>query len=84
MGARNRTSKPAVYHCVPRDDEPHFVLLGRDPHAYQAVLMWANIREQAIRDGLYPESDMGQVTAARQQAMVMKGYCEAQQARPAK
>ena len=64
------------YHCVPRDDEPHFILLGRDPHAWQAVQMWANLREQAIKDGTYPDKDMIQVEAAREQAKVMRAYCE--------
>ena len=56
------------------DDEPVFILVGRDPQAWQAVEHWAGLREQAIKEGTKPESDMAKVVEAREQAAIMHEY----------
>lgn len=62
------------YLCTPKEGEPHFTLLGRDPHAALAVEHWADQREQAIESGEYPESDREKVAEAREKAAIMAEY----------
>lgn len=58
------------------DDEPMFVLLGRDPSAPDNVRAWADEREAAIKAGRKPSSDMSKVTEARECADNMEAWRE--------
>ena len=65
MGTKNSPGKFDCYgNAMP--DEPMFILLARDPRFYRYVSQWANDREEAIRCGERPESDMAMVHEARQ------------------
>lgn len=59
-------STEIVDGCFARamDDEPMFVLLGRDRRAPHAVREWATQRKADISLGLKPESDMIMVDEA--------------------
>ena len=69
-------TNPGKYDCYANaePDEPMFILLGRDPHAANAVRQWAYHREQAIKRGAKPLSDMALVTEARECADAMERY----------
>ncbi len=47
MGTRN---KPGKWDCYSKlePDEPHFVIMGRDPSASLLISLWAMLREQSI------------------------------------
>lgn len=67
MGTKNN---PGTYDCYvnAEDDEPMFVLLGRDVHAAALVEEWANVRHVG---GESPEK----VRDARQCAEDMRAWC---------
>lgn len=50
------------------DDEPVFVLLGRDPDAPRLVTEWADKRQDEMEAGTRPMSDAPQVAEARRWA----------------
>lgn len=54
----------------PRADpkRPQFILEPWDPHAPLLVRIWAMIREDYVRLGLKPETDLATADEARQQA----------------
>lgn len=56
------------------DDEPMFVLLGRDASAPDIVEAWACNREYEIFMSRRPASDMAQVEEARQTALNMRAW----------
>lgn len=74
MGTKNNPGKFDCYANA-EDDEPMFILLGRDPHAHAAVRKWADDREQMVRAGLKPIDDMNMVWEARECAVAMETYC---------
>lgn len=59
------------------DDEPMFVLLGRDPSAPELLERWAREREAEVRAGRRPAADMAQVEEARRGAERMRAWREA-------
>ena len=64
---------PGDYDCYAsaEDDEPIFILLGRDKDASTIVRFWAACRESLIEQGIKPPEDMKQVNEARQCAYEM-------------
>lgn len=46
------------------DDEPEFILLGRDLAAPSAIRQWANKRQHMMKVGLAPKSDEAMVAEA--------------------
>lgn len=68
MGTKNN---PGAFDCYANaeEDEPMFVLLGRDRHAPSLVEMWADVREAAGED---PDK----VKEARQCVANMRRYRE--------
>jgi hypothetical protein len=73
MGTKNHPGKFDFYANAD-PDEPMFVLLGRDPHAPDAVRNWADDREASIRAGIKPTEDMRMVWEARECAAAMEKY----------
>ena len=73
MGSKNN---PGVFDCYDNalDDEPMFILLGRDPDAPWLVWEWANQRALMIKRGARPESDMAMVEEARRCAADMREW----------
>ena len=73
MGTKNN---PGAIDCYGNalDDEPMFILLGRDPNAPKLVAAWADARELAIHQGLRPQSDMSMVLEAHQCAANMREW----------
>lgn len=71
MGSK---ANPGHFDCYGRalPDEPMFVLLARDPSAWQLVARWAATRLEAIDRGLQPQSDKALVTEAQQCAEAMR------------
>lgn len=67
---------PGDFDCYASaaEDEPMFILLGRDRDAPLLVRIWALLRETAIEMGAKPESDRAQVTEARRCAYEMDRY----------
>ena len=80
MGTKNN---PGKFDCYANagDDEPMFILLGRDPHAHAAVRKWAADRAAFIRAEIKPETDMRMVREALECADAMEQYAIAWQAR---
>ncbi len=74
MGTKNN---PGDFDCYANaaPNEPMFILLGRDPHAGDAVRLWARDREMLIKKGEKPASDMAMVIEARRGARSMDRYC---------
>jgi hypothetical protein len=58
------------------DDEPMFVLLGRDPRAPTLVRDWATQRRADISLGKRPAADMDQVNYAFELADQMESWRE--------
>lgn len=73
---------PGDFDCYARagPDEPIFVLLGRDPHAHQAVRKWADDRETLVAAGLKPDADLEMAEEARQCADAMERFAQGWQA----
>lgn len=69
-------SDPGNFNCYENamEDEPMFILLGRDKQAPAALEKWANERAKAVRQGKKPEEDMEQVHDARKTALEMKAW----------
>lgn len=69
-------TKPGAYdgYAKALPDEPMFVLLARDPDAPGHLLAWAAVREEAIRAGRQPDSDMTMVQEARECADAMRTW----------
>lgn len=65
-------TNPSEFNCYAkaREDEPVFVLLGRDPVAAEVVAFWAALR---IRTFLNSEQDI-QIEEALRVAETMKNY----------
>lgn len=65
---------PGAFDCYEnaKDDEPMFVLLGRDADAPMLVKQWAFFRLQQIALGIRPESERSQVSEAVQCATDME------------
>jgi hypothetical protein len=59
---------------IPRDGEPHFLLLARDYSAATMVRQWAYERQRAIMSGFKPATDMTDVIEARKIADDMERY----------
>jgi len=62
------------YYASAADDEPMFILLGRDKDAPLIVKLWALMRESAVEMGAKPPTDLAQVTEARQCAYQMERW----------
>jgi hypothetical protein len=62
---------------APMPDEPVFTLMARDPHAPLLVVEWAGMREAAIERGERPESDREAVNEAREAALRMIAWRQA-------
>ncbi len=58
------------------EDEPMFVLLGRDPHAPDLVRKWAMNRRNEVDEGTRPKADMAQVNEAFDTATAMEEWRE--------
>jgi hypothetical protein len=71
MGSRE---KPGEYDAAAEPDEPTFTLVARDPHAPEAVEIWALLRVTAIATGAYPESDLPKVVEALHCADMMRAW----------
>lgn len=69
-------NNPGLYDGYARaePDEPYFVLLGRDPHAPEAVEKWAADRYAMIKAGRKPETDMDKIEEANRCAKEMRVY----------
>jgi len=65
MGTLN---KPGIYDCYSKldPDEPHFVLMGRDPVAWATVLMWV-----AFREAIFANEDKDKLEEAKSCARQM-------------
>jgi len=76
-------SNPGRFDCYANagDDEPMFILLGRDPHGHAAVRKWADDRMAMIHAGQKPETDVHMVKEARECADAMEQYAIAWQNR---
>lgn len=59
-----------------KDDEPMFVLLGRDPQAPSLVRQWATNRQREVELGKRPATDMEQVREAGDLANRMEAWRE--------
>lgn len=64
------------YGCLSRamDDEPLFVLMARDAAAPTHIRVWAQVREQQIKDGEKPETDLALVQEALECADKMEAW----------
>lgn len=73
MGTKNN---PGDYDCYANaaPNEPMFILLGRDPHAGDAVRKWADDRESLVKNGEKPRTDLAMVDEARRCARSMDRY----------
>lgn len=80
MGTKNNPGKFDCYANA-EPDEPIFVLLGRDPHAYKAVWKWAEDREALVIAGAKPITDMAMVDEAYACATEMRKYSVARSRR---
>lgn len=71
-------AKPGKFDCYANleDDEPYFVLMGRDVNAPKAVRAWAYERARSINRGEKPESDREMVQEALDCADAMEAYAE--------
>ncbi len=68
MGSKNNPGKFDCYaNALP--EEPMFVLLARDPDFAELVLEWADKRQNAVRCGERPDTDIALVAEARQCAL---------------
>lgn len=72
MGTKNQ---PGIYDCLAKaeDDEPYFVLLGRDSSAPALITAWVNQRRHKIRVGLVPNTpaEHAQIAEAGELAKAM-------------
>ena len=68
--------EPGAHDCyaAAMPDEPLFTLLARDPHAPDVVRLWCQLRQQAIGNGLAPESDTAKVDEAYALAARMEDW----------
>lgn len=68
----------------PRQDpaRPRFPLEPWDPHAPLLARIWAMIREDYVRLGLKPETDMMSADQARQRAYEMERWYRANEVHP--
>ena len=59
---------PGRYDCYAalKDDEPHFVLMARDPHFARVIGFWAMLRMQSMAEGKDPLADVDKVQEALQ------------------
>lgn len=59
--------EPGKFDCYAKakEDEPMFVLLGRDPDFSRLVNLWADRREEDVKCGNRPNEDMEVVGEAR-------------------
>jgi hypothetical protein len=80
MGTKNNPGKFDGYANA-EPDEPMFILLGRDSHAYAAVRKWADDRQTMIEAGYKPDSDMAMVHEARECANAMERFAVERQRR---
>lgn len=64
--------KPGQFDCYANaaDDEPMFVLLGRDPLAPLLVELWAGLRAVLVK----AEGEPAKIREARQCAQLMRDY----------
>ncbi len=74
MGTKNNPGKFDCYSNA-EPNEPMFILLGRDPHAGDAVRKWADDHEAMIKSGEKPVTDLLMVDEARRCARSMDRYC---------
>ena len=80
MGTKNNPGEFDCYaHAQP--DEPMFILLGRDASAAHLVEEWADMREEDVRWGRKPVSDMAMVKESRQCAKAMREFHARREAR---
>lgn len=73
MGTKNNPGKFDCYANA-EQDEPMFILLGRDPSAPDLVRGWADDRERLISAGRKPESDRPMIAEARKCADDMEAF----------
>ena len=73
MGTKLTELRDGCFHRA-MDDEPMFVLLGRDPSAPDIVEAWARTRESEIERQRRPRADMAQVIEARETAQRMRDW----------
>lgn len=45
------------YFSKSRDDEPSFIILGRDPVGYATAITWCHLREHLIETGVLPNNE---------------------------
>lgn len=89
-------ANPGAYDCYAKlkDDEPHFVLMGRDPLAGTLVRAWAGGAEMALDRALsqLPETEHAaliehknaKISEANRCADAMDAYCRANGKLPAR
>ena len=70
MGTKNNPSKFDCYANA-KPDEPMFILLGRDPAAAMAIVVWVKIR---LEMGATVEDE--HIAEARECARTMEDYCK--------
>lgn len=73
MGSINT---PGEFDCLAKlqanPDMPSFVLLPTDPCAITTILWWAASREEAIRDGVIPDTERQRRKIIEARACVQK------------
>lgn len=73
MGTKLSELRDGCFHRA-MDDEPMFVLLGRDPDAPALVRAWAKMRRADIDQGKRPASDLAQAEEAEATATRMEEW----------
>lgn len=73
MGTKLTEIRNGCFHAA-LDDEPMFVLLGRDQSAPALIRDWADIREHEIERGVRPASDYEKIRDARETADNMEKW----------
>jgi hypothetical protein len=73
MGTKNNPGKFDCYHNL-EPDEPHFVLMARDPAAAAIVRQWAATRRLLIDHGIKPKADLEKIAEALDCAQQMEDW----------
>jgi len=77
LSTKLQEMSPTGMFAKAKDDEPLFLLMGRDPSAPDIIEHWASVREAEVRAGRRPAGDMRQAAQARECAQQMRSWRDA-------